>query len=48
MFRVLFSAIKVRSTSGTRVYGMGWLKRRGGEVGGVSNCGGWVINPILP
>jgi len=46
VFSVLSSAIEARSAGGTRVRGVGWLKRRGG--GGVSDCGGRVIDLILP
>ena len=47
MFSVLSLAIKARSTSSTRVYSMDRLERRGGR-GGVSNCIGRVIDPVLP
>ena len=48
VFSVLSLAIKIRSASGTRVYGVGWLKRKGGGGWGVSDYSGRVINPILP
>jgi len=44
VFSVLSSAIKARSAGSTRVRGVGWSKREGGGF----NCGGRVINPVLP
>ena len=48
MFSVLSSAIKARSASGTRVYSVGGLERRGGKGGWVSDCSRRVINPVVP
>jgi hypothetical protein len=48
VFSVLSLAIKARSTSSTRVRGVGRLERRGGKGGWVSNCSRHVINPVLP
>ena len=49
MFSVLSSAIEARSAGGTRVRGVGWLKREWlGVRGGGVNCGGRVTDPVLP
>ena len=49
MFSVLSLVIKVRSTSGTRVYNVGQLKHKWlGVKGGGVNYSGRVINLVLP